>query len=378
MNDLPALTEVAELKKINKRIISLFLCLTFVVMSMLSGCSSSDTKVALEYKDANGKVTGSIDQSLLSLIIAVINYQLGADSFSDSSMWDMEIDESGTTVKDVVRAEACSYAEMLLRAEYLNDYVYGYGFSDKQQDSVDKKIDSAAERKGSKDNLKTYLSGYGSSIESLERFMVLETKLGTLQENLYSEKGPFAVTDAEVKNFFAENYNIADFVCILLTGEEKDDGTTVPMSDEEKEEKRIHAKNILNQISAGAIDFEEAMANYSEADYTSVYPDGLLIPNNGTAQGINEEVSEKVRTMAEGDVDYVETQNAIYIVKKQKMNAELYRSKTGLAENLKQALESEDFTKQLATADGAQLYKDVANSLDPSLIPAFNVDDISQ
>lgn len=366
------------MKRINKRIICTLLSILLITSCMLSGCSSSNTKTALDYKDANGKVTGSVDQSLLSLIIAMINYQHGADAISDSSLWDMEIDESGTTFKEVVRAEACSYAKMLLCAEYLNDNVYGLGFSDKQQDSVDKAIESASNSKGSRDNLLTYLSNYGSSIESLERFMVLSVKLNTLKTYLYSESGPYAVTDAEIKNFFAENYNVADFVCIRLTGEEKDDGTTVPMTDDEKEEKKNLAKNILNQISAGVLSFEEAMSNYSEADYSSVYPEGLLIPNNGTAQGINESVSEAVRTMAEEDVDIVETQSAVFIVKKQRMNAELYKSKEGLAESLKQALENEDFMKQLETADGVNLYEDVAKTLDPSLIPAFNADDILQ
>lgn len=351
------------------------ICAFMLAVLSFTACSSDKGNAVMEYKDPSGKVMSSVDQSFLSFVIAIINYQHGADSLTDASVWDMSVSEgSDTTVRDLIRTEAVSYAKALLQAEYLSDYVYGIGFSDEQEDSLDSAIESMSASMGGQKAFEAFLSTYGTNVASVRRFMLLQTKYSTLQTALYTKGSGMDITDAEVKNFFAENYMIADYICILLTGGVKDDGTSIPLSSQEIEEKKALAKNVVNQLQSGAIEFKTAMETYSDADYSSVYPDGYFIPVNGTAQGLNDFVSDAVREMETDEIRSVETSNAIYIINKRPMNAELYNSKEGFADALRSALSSEDFMKQLETADGIVLYQDAINALDPAVIPAFNVD----
>lgn len=355
------------------RLISVFSALVLIITAF-SSCGKDSTKYALEYKDASGKTTAGISQSFLSFVIATLNYQHGADSITDKSVWDMKVEENAdTTVRDILRAEAVSYAKMLLQAEYLHDLVYAIGLDEQREDAVSKAVDALVSAYGSQDNLKSFLSTYGAGIDDLRRYLELSVKQSTLEEFLYSSDTGSAITDEKVKAFFAENYNIADYVFISLTGGTKDDGSTIPLTNEEIAEKKALADGVYNMLLGGGLEFDEAMESYSEADYSSVYPDGYFIPNSGTAQGLNNEITEAVREMQVGEIRRVETATAIYIVTKRPMNAELYKTKEGFGENLRSALESDDFIKQLATADGVVINEGVVSELDPAAIPSLDM-----
>ena len=135
------------------KIISILLAVAFAVMCLLSSCTKKDEKLALSYFASNGKPEAEIDQKTFSLIMAVVNFQLGADSLEDN-MWDMPYQEgNATTVKQIVIAQSKAYAKGLLQAEHLCDEVYNIGLSDKQSESIDSYISSAAAKYGSEKNL---------------------------------------------------------------------------------------------------------------------------------------------------------------------------------------------------------------------------------
>ena len=119
------------------------------------------------------------------------------------------------------------------------------------------------------------------------------------------------------------------------------------------------------------------METYSEGQYGDVYPEGYFVPYNGTAEGLHADVTAKVQAMAVDEIAMIETKSpaGIYIIKKHPMNAELYKTKEGFGENLKFALKYDNYLKQLETADGVDIHEDVINSIDPSVIPPFNIDE---
>lgn len=150
-----------------------------MLICVFASCTEK-TENVLICKDSDGKESAGIDRNLLSLIVAVVNYQLGADSLEDD-MWDMEYQEgNGTTVKEIVIAQSRAYAEGLLQAEYLCDKVYKIGLSDKQKDSVSSYISSLSAAYGSK-----------KSLETLFRSTVRTQNLSQDTWSLFSSRTPF-------------------------------------------------------------------------------------------------------------------------------------------------------------------------------------------
>lgn len=359
-------------------IIAAILLIFVVVITIFAvkGCKADGSDIAMDYKDPNGNVTATVDRSFLCLMVAMSNHENGTATITDKTLWDQAIPGTEITYRDVIRADATAKVEALLKAEYLHDCVYNIDFNDEQKKSVEDTIKVITNKFGSKKDLEAELSKYETDIESLERFIVLYLKEQTLNQTLYSEGSILEITDADVKNFFSENYCIADYIYINLTGGQKDTGEYIPLDDEAYAEKKEKATTAYNQVISGAMDFKAAMAEYSEADYSNVFPEGYFVPYNGTAQGLHSDVASKVQAMAVDSIEMMETKQpeGIYIVKKYPMNAELYKTKEGFGDNLRYALKYDDYLKQLETADGVEIYEDVINSIDPSVIPAFNID----
>ena len=346
-------------------IIAAILLIFVVVITIFAvkGCKADGSDIAMDYKDPNGNVTASVDRSFMCLMVAMSNHENGTVAITDKTLWDQSIPGTEITYRDVIRADATAKAEALLKAEFLHDCVYNIDFNDEQKKSVEDTIKAITNKFGSKKDLEAELSKYETDIEALERFIVLYLKEQTLNQTLYSEGSILEITDADVKNFFSENYCIADYIFINLT-------------DEEYSAKKELATTAYNQVISGAMDFKAAMAEYSEADYSSIFPEGYFVPYNGTAQGLHPDVASKVQAMAVDSVEMIQTKQpeSIYIVKKHPMNAELYKTREGFGENLKYALRYDNYLKQLETADGVEIYEDVINTIDPSDIPAFNID----
>lgn len=336
-----------------------------------------DGLIAMDYKDPNGNVTATVDRSLMSLMIAMSNYENGTSAITDKTMWEQKIPGSEITYKDVIRADATAKVEALLKAEYLHDNVYGIEFNDEQKKSVEDTVNSMISAFGSKKKLEVELSKYETDIDALKRFIELWLKESTLSKTMYSEGSNLEITDGDVKKFFSENYCIADYIYISLTDGQKTTGEYIPLTDEELAEKKTLASNIYNEVISGAVEFRTAMETYSEGQYGDVYPEGYFVPYNGTAEGLHADVTAKVQAMAVDEIAMIETKSpaGIYIIKKHPMNAELYKTKEGFGENLKFALKYDNYLKQLETADGVDIHEDVINSIDPSVIPPFNIDE---
>ena len=352
--------------------LSLFLALSLLVVSTVA-CAKKNAKTAMEYKIGD-KAVSTAGISLYSLVTAVVNFQLGADALTPE-MWDMAYQQGNdTTVRDIVAAQTKSYLKGLLQAEYLCDYAYGIGLSDEQKDSVTKYMQTLVSSFGSEKELDNFLSTYGADREALEKYMTLVVKQDTLYKSFYSEGGlRYNEVDGRKEEYFGENFHIADHILIKYSGGLKDDGTEIPLSDEQKAEKRDMAKALYNEIVNGVRDFDSALGEYNEDTYKLGYPFGYFVPETFYWSGISQDVQDAVCEMKEGEMRFVDTDEGAYIIRKNAMDTSLYASNGSFETYLESTLSQEDFLAECEKADGVVIYEDVTGDVDASKIPSFDI-----
>jgi len=360
-----------------KKIVSIVLAAAMLVC-VFASCTKTPEN-ALVCKDADGKVTGSVDTKLYSLLTAVVNFQLGADSLSED-MWDMQYQEGNdTTVRRIVIAQTKAYAKGLLQAEYLCDVSYKIGLSDEQKDSVDKYISTLVTSYGSQKALDGYLSSFGADVAALRRYMELVLKQNTLYESFYTEGGiRQEIVDAKKPSYFKEHFEIADHILVKYSGGLKDDGTEIPITDEEKEAKREAAKALYNEIVNGVRDFDEALEAYNDDTYKLGYPFGYFVPDSFYWTGISTDVQDAVNEMKAGEIRFVDTKDGAYIVRKNEMDETLFASNGNFETYIESTLAQEDFLEICEKSAAVEENEDIISQFDPALIPSFNIDALSK
>ena len=355
------------------RILSVVIASLLLVLNFTS-CANQNESVAMEYK-LNEKAVSQADISLFSLVTAIVNFQLGTNALTPE-MWDMAYQEGNdTTVRDIVSAQAKAYLKGLLQAEYLCDYAYGIGMSDVQKDSVETYINALSQSFGSEKQLENYLSAYGTDVDALRQYMTLVIKQDTLYKSFYSEGGiRYEDVRAKKSAYFEENFHIADHILIKYSGELKDDGTEVPLTDEEKAQKLEEAKSLYNAVNAGLLDFDETLETYNEDTYKLGYPFGYFVPETFYWSGISPDVQDAVCEMNVGEIRFVNTDEGAYIIRKNEMNSALYASNGAFETYLESTLSQEDFLAECEKADGVVIHEEALSGIDASKIMPFDID----
>ena len=357
--------------------ITRILCIFVVLMSIVVCVSCSDNKNAvIEYRDKNGKVTSGLDQSFMSLWIAVQNYQYSTyiSAFDSLEGYNTVIDkQSGKTLDEVMLDEAVRTAGEMLKAEYIHDNVYNISFSKEQQDSVDMYIDALVANIGSKKALESALSKYGTSISALERYLVLSAKYQTLYNTLYSEGGVNEITDDMKKQYFAENYSVADHILFDVRGKQKEDGTVIPLTEEEILSKKTKAEEVYAAILSQVYTFDEAKEMFNEDAYSKQYPFGYFVTDDGTFW---EEFESAALEMQENEIRLVKTNAGYHIILKKPMNTELYKSNGDFSDSLEILISQDSFSMLLDDAkDGVVINDNEISKFKPSLIKPFGFDE---
>ncbi len=347
------------------RVYKLFCAMLCVCLAATALISCSGGKVAVKY---DGKGGGEINQSTMSLLIAVVNGQRNYSDLLDTPI----ADGQELTYGDLVVVEATTLAEMLLKCEYLNDVVYGFGLSDQEEDAIEEYIDSVVTAYGSEEALSNAMSKFGADKKALRRFVTLSLKQSVLRQNLFGEDGELYVDNEKLLDYFEEKYIIADHVYLKLTGEQKEDGTTIPLTEQEKQQKRDFANSLYDMVLSGETDFDTAIEEYGEDTYKMMYPDGYFVPKS-TDTNLEENVINALIEMQEGEIRVVETETGLYILKRKTMEKELCLTVPDFAATLLYSIENEEFNGIVEAVGDVIIDKDVIAELDPAVIPAFYI-----
>ena len=154
----------------------------------------------------------------------------------------------------------------------------------------------------------------------------------------------------------------------------KDDGTEIPLSAEEKQQRYEKAKTLYNEIINGARDFDEALIEYNEDTYILGYPFGYFVSKNFDWSGISSDVQNSVREMKDGEIRFIDAENGAYIVRKNPMTPELYKSNGDFNTYLESSAVQNDFLALCENSCNVAVYEDALYELDPEVIPSFNMD----
>ena len=372
---------VAKSKKAVYAVIAVLCVLLAAAIAFLAyGSFSAQDKTVMEYTDEAAKASGKIDQSLMSLVMSVVNSELGVDLYAGTGIWNVEYQQgSDKTVKDIVVAQGKSYAEGLLQSEYLFDTFYGFTFPKNYETSIDSLVAGLVTSYGSKGKLDEYLSSFGTNTDSLKRYLTLVMKRDLLYKNLYSEGGVrYGEIEGLKKAEFENNYIIADHILIKYSGGMKDDGTEIPLSDSEKQQRLEKAQAIYNEIINGARDFDEALVEFGEDTYIIGYPFGYFVSKNFDWSGISAEVQNAVRQMNDGEIRFVDTESGAYIVRRNAMSPELYKSNGDFNTYLESNSAQNDFLDLCEKSCKVTIYEDALSELDPEVIPSFDMNLLGQ
>lgn len=354
------------------------ICLLLLMCTVLFGCKSSNNVAEIE--NGSGKVVGEIDQKLMSLIMSVSNSQLGAEAYAGTDIWNTTYPGSDKTVKDIVVAQARAYAVGLLQAEQLCDTVYGSGLSKEQISFVDSYIDELTTVYGGTKGFESVLSSYGTDIEALKRYMLLVIKRDAVYKTLYTQETGTRYPDIQSakKDYFAKNFFVEDHILIKYSGGMKADGTEIPLSPEQQQAKREAAKALYAEIQNGVRTFDEALAEFGEDTYVLGYPFGYFISRDFDWSGMPSVVQSAVREMTEGEIRFVDAETGAYIVRKNQMNPELYKSNGNFDLYLESTIAQEDFLLQCEYAGDVNVDEELLAELDPENIPAFDMSLLGQ
>ena len=354
------------------------ICLLLLMCTVLFGCKSSNNVAEIE--NGSGKVVGEIDQKLMSLIMSVSNSQLGAEAYAGTDIWNTTYPGSDKTVKDIVVAQARAYAVGLLQAEQLCDTVYGSGLSKEQISFVDSYIDELTSVYGGTKGFESVLSSYGTDVEALKRYMLLVIKRDAVYKTLYTQETGTRYPDIQSakKDYFAKNFFVEDHILIKYSGGMKADGTEIPLSPEQQQAKREAAKALYAEIQNGVRTFDEALAEFGEDTYVLGYPFGYFISRDFDWSGMPSVVQSAVREMTEGEIRFVDAETGAYIVRKNQMNPELYKSNGNFDLYLESTIAQEDFLLQCEYAGDVNVDEELLAELDPENIPAFDMSLLGQ
>ena len=354
------------------------ICLLLLMCTVLFGCKSSNNVAEIE--NGSGKVVGEIDQKLMSLIMSVSNSQLGAEAYAGTDIWNTTYPGSDKTVKDIVVAQARAYAVGLLQAEQLCDTVYGSGLSKEQISFVDSYIDELTTVYGGTKGFESVLSSYGTDVEALKRYMLLVIKRDAVYKTLYTQETGTRYPDIQSakKDYFAKNFFVEDHILIKYSGGMKADGTEIPLSPEQQQAKREAAKALYAEIQNGVRTFDEALAEFGEDTYVLGYPFGYFISRDFDWSGMPSVVQSAVREMTEGEIRFVDAETGAYIVRKNQMNPELYKSNGNFDLYLESTIAQEDFLLQCEYAGDVNVDEELLAELDPENIPAFDMSLLGQ
>lgn len=236
--------------------------------------------------------------------------------------------ESPDEVKDILKAEVedSDSGEQKTLEQYALDtanetserMVAVESLFNKYDLTLDETEDEAARSYASQvwSTAKKTLEGYGIAEESFNYcYADYSVKYGQVFEHLYGEEGDKAVSDDDLKKYFADNYVGYAFFSLSMA-QTDDDGNTTKKSDEEFQKAETLFNGYADMINKDNKDYKDVAKQYI-ADYEMTYDPTYsgALKNDNDSSSFDEEVVKKVRELGEGEAAVVvsgEEESTVY------------------------------------------------------------------
>ncbi len=309
-----------------KKIIAILMA----ALMLLSVCACGDGNYAMKY----GKTVISQNEYMYLLsrykAIFLTSYLSGQDT---DEVWSMPVAENGTTIEDFLMSVANENIKN--NAVCLETFdKLGLKLTKEQINSVDEYVKTLITKAGGKDALNSSLSEFGVNSNDLKEIYLKDEKIKAVKTALFEEGAELELTDAERDEYFTKSYvrlkhiyinNAKDFA---RDGEgdliiDSDTGTykTRDLSETEKAEKTALAEKIYADIISGG-DFDALMLEHTADPAMNNFPGGYYVTISSTL--LPTPLIEKGFSMTDGEVEYIESEIGIHIIKREPLENKAY------------------------------------------------------
>jgi len=247
--------------------------------------------------------------------------------------------------------------------EYVNQHFYidekfdelGLELTEEDQTTID----------GNTDYMWSY---YGSAYEAVgvsrESFSAVYTeysqKYSKIFNQMYGPEGEKAVSDEEITSYYEENYYSYEAISLPVTTTD-DEGNSVAMEDEDKENVKADLEDLKKQIESGEVTMEAAAATYTgsheELTDTTIYSS-----NTGVIADASSVLQNAVVSLDEGETsEVIEDTSYYYLIVRLPIadKTEETLADESTKSSLLSAMKSEEFSKyveeQSASMEGITL-----------------------
>lgn len=268
------------------------------------------------------------------------------------------------TLSDYIVATA---KEQYMSALYISETFRDLGLTMTDEDwkEVDKIIQTDWVQQYGNDGFVSLCNKLDMTYDDFRELMASNLKSQKIVEYYYGKGGVQEVTDAEKKEYFLNNYVRFKYVIMLTVDSDGNE-----LGTEEKAAVEAKRDAILAALDSGSATFEDLVLRYSE-DYIeitdemtesektaakrqndTIIEDGLVTDADGVFDqtlatyyniSLDEKLIEKVYALKEGEYAAVETDEAIWIVKKYS-NAEKESYFENVESSVYQALYADDLS----------------------------------
>lgn len=185
------------------------------------------------------------------------------------------------------------------------------------------------------------------SIQFLGEYNKLSDKLF---QSIYGAGGSSAVTDAEAKEYFEENFVSFKYISVPLTN---DSGTE--FSQEDKDKVKVNLQEYLDSYLGGKKTFNEIVADYNAEHSNATVKGQELITDLTTNTSIADEIKDAVKETEAGNGTIVTYNKTMYLILKYDITKESSYLKDNKSTVL-YAMRGEEFTNTVEEAVKAVKY----------------------
>ena len=301
-----------------KKLITLLSLLLSVVLT-LSSCGVSTGRTIMEYRGSK------MGEKLYSYWLST--YKRNILSYSGTS----DTEEFWSSPCTETQSYAEYFTEMLnkqieyyLIGQYLFDY-YNLKLDKDVISAINDDINEKIEYYGSRAELNEALGEFGMNIELLKTVYTWEEKHSAVYNHLFGDGGIAATTEEQINEYYEKNYSQIQYIVIYLAELVYDEngklsydtnGNVVikELTESELAEKNALVEEVYAKAEAGE-DFLSLMAEYSEYDTLSLYPDGFFVSAN-EVDTYGPYIVSAAQNAEVGDIVLVEEDSAVFIIKK--------------------------------------------------------------
>ncbi len=390
------------------RILAAVLCAVMLVLTLAS-CGKSGAVMTYTADGEDYTLTEAEYDFLMKYRKYMYCYSVSSFlySYDIPAFWSQTY-EDGATVDETLTAAVRATAETMVIEKYLMDK-FGITLADKDVKEQEDMVKSTVKNFGGEGVFKKYW-GYNSSDYLAYQLAVLRST--AVFNYLYDdENGAEKLTDAQLEEYYNENYKQYQFIVIntkqkIATDEDgkklykvtDGSGNTVYVSDiseeyltenkytlaydykyttltdEEKTTKASLADELIAQLKSGA-DFKELAVANSDNFYSEYFPNGMIISGDLIDDAT---VMEKINALEVGaytEALSIESGDYIYIVKRVELKEKAYEDAYEGAEDTEYAELFESYKDTVKSVKYDEYLKELAKNVvsDESILSEYTM-----